>query len=213
MRYRVLPDTIVVLAIGDFRQMRAVGANALRHRLDRKHIIDQSRVRRALWHSRHGVAVILSLREGQSAMLLHRGNAQGTVAPCPRQDDANGAFASILGQRLEEGVDRATPLARWCGLDDLEATVADCHRRIRRNYKDTVRFDLDAIDGLDHAHLGRPAKQFRQHAFVVGRQVLDQHERHAGIRRHFGEEAGERFKAAGGSAYANCQEHVWVTSI
>ncbi len=47
---------------------------------------------------------------------------------------------------------------------------------------------------------GVPAEQVDQHALVMGVQVLHQHERHAGIRGHIGEERREGFEAAGGGA-------------
>lgn len=45
-----------------------------------------------------------------------------------------------------------------------------------------IRFHLHAVGGLRHRHGDLPRQDLRQGALVVRVQVLDEYERHAGIR-------------------------------
>ena len=54
--------------------------------------------------------------------------------------------------------------------------------------------DFNPVTRCDHTHRGGFARQVSQYAFMVGRQVLDEHERHVGVRRSAFEEARERIE-------------------
>ena len=58
---------------------------------------------------------------------------------------------------------------------------------------------------VHNMHRGVRPKQFDQHAFVIGVEMLHQHKRHAGVGRHVVEEASERGKPAGGCSDAHHQ--------
>ena len=196
-------DAVAVLASGNGLEMRLIRLQLGRHRFDRQHIVDLAGCRRALRHSGQRVAVIFRLRQCQPAMLLDRGGTQRSVAPGARQDDANGVLALIFGQRLEEGIDRPTAVAGWRRLDDLQASTRYRHRCVGRNDEDAVRLDQNAVGRLDNVHRGGPAEQFGQHAFIVRREMLDEHIGHASIGRGVREEALERIEAACRSADAD----------
>lgn len=67
---------------------------------------------------------------------------------------------------------------------------------------------LHAIFHLEDLHTGEAPNQIRGHAFMVGRQVLDQHERHVriGVGRHAGEKRLERSQPAGRCTYSHYGE-------
>ena len=174
--------------------MRLVSRQPGRHRFHRQHFIDLAGRRRALWHPRQSMAVILGLSQGQSTPLLDGRHPQRSITPGPREDDADGVFTLIVGERLEEGVYRPTAIARRRGFDDLQACSVHRHRGVGRDHEDGVGRDRDAIGRLDDPHRGGPAEQLGQHALVVRRQMLNEHKRHAGVRRATREEILERLK-------------------
>jgi hypothetical protein len=88
------------------------------------------------------------------------------------------------------------------GILVIEQQVAapDDHLLHRRKQVHCVRLHGHVVLGLPDAHLRTPREQFVHQAFEVRGQVLQHHERHAGVDREMGEEPLERFKAAGGGA-------------
>ena len=88
-------------------------------------------------------------------------------------------------------------------LAQQQAPAGDDHLLLRRDQIDVVRLDQHAVlDEVDR-QLGVPREELVHQALEVRRQVLDDHERHAGVLRHVVEEALERFEPAGGSADAD----------
>jgi hypothetical protein len=77
---------------------------------------------------------------------------------------------------------------------------ADDHFLHRRQQVERVRLHRHVVLGLADPHLRPPGEQFVHQALEVGRQVLQHHERHAGVGREVREETLEGFEAAGGSA-------------
>nr|WP_310496833.1 hypothetical protein [Sandarakinorhabdus sp.] len=200
-------DPVFVLAPSDAGQVALVRDDPRGHIPYRQHVVDQAGVRRAFRHSGHGVAVKFGLREREAAVFLDSGQAERAIAASARKDDANRALALIFGQRLEKGVDRPAAIARRRGMDDPETTAADGHGGIGRDDEHAVRLDRHAVCRLDHVHGGEFADQLCQHAFVIGREMLDKHESHAGIGWQGSEKAFERLEAARRSAYPDSQKH------
>lgn len=56
--------------------------------------------------------------------------------------------------------------------------------------------ELQSIRRLGDRHRGAGAQQLDQQALVLRREMLDQHERHAAVGRHGGEEGPERLQPA-----------------
>ena len=207
VRRRVDTGALAILVPCDAPEVGLVSHELRGHRFDCQHIIDLAGGRGALRHSRQGVAVIFSLSQCQTAMFLDRSHPQRAIAARARQDDADGVLALILSERLEECIDRPAAIARRGGFDDLQAPARNSHRRVRRNNEDAVWLDHDAVGRLDHIHLCGPADKIGQHALVVGRQVLNEHEREAGVGRSVAEEALEGIKAARRCADADDHRH------
>ena len=68
----------------------------------------------------------------------------------------------------------------------LQTPVFDCQRAVWRNDKHPVCVDGHPVLGFDHRHRGNLAQEFGQDALMVWGKVLDEHERHAVVRRHGG---------------------------
>jgi len=63
--------------------------------------------------------------------------------------------------------------------------------------------DFHAVPDFHHRHPGVPLEDFSQDAFVLGAQVLDDHEAHAAVRGHVGKKGFQGLQAAGGGADAH----------
>lgn len=144
--------------------------------------------------------VELGLRDRQPAAFLDGAEPGRPVAPDARQDNRNGVVALIFGQRGEESIDGSTICPRGRRFNDKEAAVLDRQGCVGRNDVNPVGFDVHAMLGFDHWDGGIAAQYLRQHALMIGRKMLHQHERHSAVRRQMRKETFERFEAARGSA-------------
>jgi hypothetical protein len=201
----VLARALRVLGLRHAPQVLQVGHQLRRHGLHRQDFIDLARGRRAERHAGLGVVVEFGLRQGQTAVFLDGCRSQGAVAARPRQNDADRVLALVLGQGHEEGVDRASANPWRSRLLQAQSSCLNGQGGVGRDDKDPVRLNLQTISGFDHRHFGRCAQQIDQHAFVVRGQMLHQHERHARIGGHVGEECSEGFKTTRRGADADDQ--------
>lgn len=101
--------------------------------------------------------------------------ASGAVRTGARQDHANGVIPLFLGQRTQEDVDGQRQQMGFFG-GQLKMASDHPHDRARWNQIDVIGFNRHALGhDLDHHPCVTP-DQVLHHAFVVGRQVLDDHE-------------------------------------
>ena len=202
---------VAILLLRNPDQMRGIVDELPRHGLDRHDVIDQAGGRRAARHALQGRGIELGLRQRQAAVLLDGADADRAVAPDTREHDADGALATVLGQRGEEGIDRPAKLARRRRRGDLENAILDGERRIRRNDEDTVLFDCGAIRGRDDRNGALRPEQLDQEALVVRVEMLHQHEGHAGVGRRLRQKALEGGEPTCGGADAD--DEGWVRSV
>ena len=80
-------------------------------------------------------------------------------------------------------------------------------RRVRQLERGVRRDDENAVGRKAHpvlyrydGHGGEPSEELVESTFVVRSEVLDDHERHAGVGRHTLEQVCERLEPAGGRA-------------
>ena len=66
-----------------------------------------------------------------------------------------------------------------------------------------VGLDPHAVLRLTHRHFGGAADELGHHALVVRVEMLDDHERHAGARRHVRKKALEGLQASCRGAHAD----------
>ncbi|HWJ06406.1 MAG TPA: hypothetical protein VNS57_11570, partial [Steroidobacteraceae bacterium] len=157
--------------------------------------------------ARHAVVFggVRGLRDAQAAFALDRSQAERAVAARARHDDADRALVLRAGERKEEVVDRETRLALFVVRRQVQRAVDDLEVVPRRDHVRAVGLELHAVLGLEDPHARVTTHQFDQHARVVRREVLHEHERHAArlVGGHRGEERLERGDAAGGGADAD----------
>ena len=93
----------------------------------------------------------------------------------------------------------------------MQRAIGNRQRGIGRDHIDVVGLHRFAIGGVHHRHRSAAADQFGQKAVVQRRQVLDQHEGHAAVGRHFREETLERLQPTGRSTDADDQQ--WLDRL
>ncbi len=111
----------------------------------------------------------------------------------------------IARQRQKEKIDRQAVAVRLGRFQQMQAPIQKRHVAIGRNDVSAIRLHLHAILDLEHLHARVAADQIAENAFVVGGQVLYQHEGHAGIGtgRHAGKKCLECRQPAGRGADAD----------
>lgn len=153
-----------------------------------------------------GGSVILS--EGDAAVGLNFGEPGGAVAAGTREDDADGVMALLLGESAHEVVNGHVKAAGIAAGRELKAVIGDGHRSIGRNDINMIGLDAHAAGDFLDAHGGFLGEQFGEEAVMLGVEMLDEDEGHAGIGGQVGDEFGEGFDAAGGGADSGNQEIV-----
>ena len=176
-----------------------------RHVLDREHMIDEAAGRGTLRHAALGVVVELGLAEREAAMLLDGGHAQRPVAAEAGEDDADRILALVLGERGEEGVDRGAAGEHRRRTGEVQHAALDRQDGVRRDDVNLVRADRRPIRRGMHRHRRVAGHDRGQRAFVMRIEMLDQHERHAAVGRHLGEERLEGVEPARRGADAHDQ--------
>ena len=142
------------------------------------------------------------LDKDHAALAFDGANAQSAVRAGAREHDADGTLALILSQRPEKEIDRQALAAGKGRFHQLKSAVEKRHVAVGRNNVCAVGAHHHSVLDLEDLHPGVAADEIRQDALVIRSQVLDQHERHAGIDvcGHAGKKRLERRKAPGGRA-------------
>jgi hypothetical protein len=131
-----------------------------------------------------------------AAALLDGLEAQGAIGASAREHDAHDVRTLGGGQRAEKSVDgRAMAVGLLGWRLHAQDAAADGQGGIRRDHVDMVGLNRCGRRHLSHRHPGILRQQRRQEARAVGGEVLDEHERHAAVRRHLREERLEDLQA------------------
>ena len=165
-----------------------------------------------------------ALGHDETAIVLDGADAVAAVGAGAGQDDAHGALARGLGQRLEEEVDRVVDLFGRAALDQretqalvvdriagrrplrIELGALDHHVPFRRDQVDMARLHRHVVAHLDHVEGGLAPEDLGHHRLVVGREVLDDDETVGRAGRQVADQRLDRRKTAGRSADADQQE-------
>ncbi len=139
------------------------------------------------------------MRHDHAAFALDGPHPEGAVAAGAGKDNADGAFALVLGERAEEEVDRQALAARGNRFQQLQRAVEKRHVAIGRNDVGAIDLHRHAVLDLEHLHAGVATDEVGENALVVRCQMLHQHEGHAGIGSggHAGEKRLERRQPPG----------------
>ena len=102
-----------------------------------------------------------------------------------------------FAERPEKQVDRRVPLMLRDGRGHHQHAVDHRQLLCGRNDVDVVLLDVDGLVHLLHGHLRCVLQQLVQVRLVLGRQVEDDDERDAALRRHLLEELQQPLESAG----------------
>ncbi len=123
------------------------------------------------------------LCDADPADRLHRPRPGGSVRPHPAHGNGDGPFPLLFGQGAEKVIHGPAMARLLQRLAEPEGPVFDGERAARADDVHVVRLDRGAILHLLHRHGGALGEDIDHHAVALRRQVLDQHEGHAAVRR------------------------------
>jgi len=144
------------------------------------------------------------LHQGHPAALLYGLEAQRPVGPGAGEDDAHGVVALLRSERGEEAVDGDPE--RLGGHREAQPAGGEGERGVGRDQVDVIGLDEHAVRDLGEHHGGVLREDLGEHALVVGREVLHQDERRAGVDGHGVEEPLVRLEPARRGADADDDE-------
>jgi hypothetical protein len=138
------------------------------------------------------------LRERDSSFGFDGLHAARAVGGRAREDDADGSLAAVLGERLEEGVDRQ--VGRWPRRSrrEVEDAARDGHLRAGRDHVDAI--DLHHHPLVHRRDLQRrdPREQLDEVAGVRRVEVLHDDDRETRLVADVPKELRDRAEATGG---------------
>ena len=158
----------------------------------------------APWHAVEGRG-LWRLGKHHAARALDGTHAKRAVAACAGEHDTDGKAALVVREGAEEEIDWQPLVARFDGVEQLEASVEERHVASGRNDVRAVGAHRHAVLDFKHLHPGVAPNDFREHTLVIGREMLHEHERHAGVYvgRHAGKECLKRGESTGRRADAH----------
>ncbi|MNP21194.1 hypothetical protein D3C76_1138040 [compost metagenome] len=171
-----------------------------------------------LWHLRHGHhqvnhpgvngrarhAVELSLfgrlDQGDAPLLLDSRQTDRAIGAGAGKHHAKGALLVHIRQVPEEQIDSNVAARRPLRRSDRQVAVIHDQGMGRRNDVDAVFLDRDRLGHLAHRHFRHALNDPVGNAFMVWRQMKNDHEGHAIVIGHVFEERFHRVEAASGGA-------------
>ena len=163
-------------------------------------VIDDARVDRALRHAAE-LRGLRILHQGDPVLALDRPEPGGPVRRGPGKDYADRLATALVRERAKKRVHRQVGLRP--ALDEDQLLTGEGDIGVRRNHVDVVRLDAHAVLDLNDLHRGRLGERLAEEARVSRIEMLDEDERHSGVRRKRLEELRKRFESAGGGANAH----------
>jgi hypothetical protein len=183
-------------AVGVIRLAAAqrVSDDHLGHGLRGQHVIGDTGIARGL---RHAVELggLDVLHHDQAAGLVHRPDAARAVRAATRQHDCDRMGAAVLGERAEEDIDRQGHLLLAPAFAQEQLAARDDHLLLGRDQINVVRLDGHPVLAEMDRQRRTAGQDLVHQTLEVGREVLNDHERHAGVDRHVLEEPLERLEA------------------
>ncbi len=187
------------------RQVRmAAQAHQLRRQLgDGQDAVDHAGVHRAARHlGEFGRCGVLDQRD--AVLCLDGPKALRAVRSSPGQDHADGVAAARRGQRAKKQIDRQVrPLLVARAGHQRQQPVLHRDVGVGRNDVDVVPLHGRSVRRLTDRHRRGLGQRLGQEAGVRRIEVLDQHERHAGVGRKILEELCERLQPPRRGAYSD----------
>ena len=156
----------------------------------------------AFWGILRILGRVRVLNHGHAVRGLDRFQPQRPVRTGSGQDDADGFFLLVLGQRTKKEIDRGLQAAPFDRPGQMEGSARNGHVLVGRNDVDAVGLDGHAVRRLDDRHLRVARQQLDHQAFVLGIEMRNEHKGDAAVGRHGGEEFLESVQSAGRGADA-----------
>ncbi len=188
---------------------------APRHVGDGKHMIDPACLDGA---ARHAVVAgfLRLLRDDEPRLLLDRFQSEAAVGAGAGQDHADRARAVVVGQRMQQEIERQSRAMPRLRGDEVQRALGDREIGARRNDVEMVALRCGmpsaACSTFIDVWLGQ---QLDHHAFVIRIEMLHQDEGHAASRRQGVEElpagvepAGRRADGDDGEAFGLAEQKI-----
>jgi hypothetical protein len=156
---------------------------------------------------RHAVELrrLGQLGQHQPALCLHGEDAERAVAARAREDDADRQLLLRFSECAEEEVDGEAEPAVYRRFQQLQVAVEQGEVAPGRDDVHAVDADLHVLLRFEDLQVRQLRDELGEDALVLGREVLDQHERHSGELpgRKAREEGLERRESTRGCADAD----------
>src|SRR5262245_19434583 len=164
--------------------------------LRRKDQVYNSGGNRGAWH-----AIVLGglrlLGDRDPAHRFDFAQPDGPVGGGPGKDDSNRPVLGVLGQRPKKKVDRhELPVVPGTG-NQVQLALLDPHVSIGRDDVNMVGLEQHAITDLYYGKSRRAAEKMRKNTLMLGGQMLNQHDRHAGRFLKSMQELSKRLESTG----------------
>jgi len=148
--------------------------------------------------ARHGIVFGRGvLGESDAAFGLDGFEAEGAVRGSAGEDDTNGALALVLGEGFKEMVYGAMSAAFHLAFLKFEPGLGHNHAGVGRDNIDVVGLDGEVVGDLGNVHGGGAGQELGQGAGMVGVEMLDEDEGHAGVWGQVFEQKREGLQASG----------------
>ena len=120
--------------------------------------------------------------------------------PVPERTTPMARAPPILGERIEEGVDRQVRGRAFRPWREVEDAVSDQHLGAGRDHIDVIDLDRGTFVHRLHRHRRDLREKLDEIARIGRVEVLDEHHREAGLLAEMAEQLADRPEAAGRSA-------------
>ncbi len=135
------------------------------------------------------------LHEGGPRLPPNGPEPQRAVRAHAREENANAALATVVGQRAEEEVDREPQPPPCGGHEKVEDAIDDRQVPVRRDHVDVAGLHTRTLLRLDDGEGRHAGEQPRQQALVRRIHVLNDHEGRTALWWHVLQESPERLEA------------------
>ncbi len=130
-----------------------------------------------------GFRGLLVLRKSNAALAFDGSYPLSAIRRASGKHDGYRVRPLIGGERFKENVDRIMRLVAFRPRRQMQRAIANDHYLVGRDDVDVVPLNGHSFFGLNHRHGSGSRENFSKLAFIVGLQMLNNYECHAGLRR------------------------------
>ena len=156
--------------------------------------IDAAGGHRAMRHRIVFCRVIL--REGNAPLGFDRFQSQRAVSRGAGKNNTDGPLALVLRQRFEKGIDGMVRSTILRARLQFQNALRDAQLRVGGNDINMIRFYSQVVRNLPHRNRSGLRQKLRQSAFVLGIQMLHEHEAETCVERQMLQQLSEGFQSS-----------------